>query len=248
MQKVRRPSCDRRHYPLCEADDCYCKRHFPNRSGGREIEVFDNDKNTYMILCEHAISSTEIEICGICDRKMFTESVNAKLETKICASCFETYMPGYVRKQIKIHACNILDMLPDLLQELKMEINQENWETCTICSLQRPNLEEFESISDDIFQWNQLSSIDPKFMSFFNFFASWAHGQILEERASKKNRKAMRQIVASDRFKVLFSSLSNEEALKMSKRLRIKEVDMKLLNDGTVYEVLQWIQTNSYLL
>ena len=48
-------------YPSCEADDCYCKRHWPNRSGGDEFSVIDNDTDgSKTIRCETEIGRAHV--------------------------------------------------------------------------------------------------------------------------------------------------------------------------------------------
>jgi len=66
-------------YPNCEFEDCYCKRHYPNRSGGEELEVVDR-YGEILIYCEVAIANHyEIEhTCAFCKRYMIGKGLMLK--------------------------------------------------------------------------------------------------------------------------------------------------------------------------
>ena len=66
-------------YPKCEFEDCYCKRHYPNRSGGDELEVVDED-GEILIYCEVAIENCDEckHKCAFCNRFMIGSGLKLK--------------------------------------------------------------------------------------------------------------------------------------------------------------------------
>ena len=81
-------------YPSCEADDCYCKRHWPNRSGGDELSVIDNDTDgSKTIRCETAIhNDDDITTCSFCEKYMLGPGMRlpGKFMYIICVRCQDT--------------------------------------------------------------------------------------------------------------------------------------------------------------
>lgn len=90
-------------YPNCEEDDCYCKRHWPNRSGGEEYKVVNNSKNgEYKIICEVGINNhTFIQgKCYLCNKWMIGSGldieISKKEQYKVCVRCcYVTYTDDF---------------------------------------------------------------------------------------------------------------------------------------------------------
>lgn len=75
-------------YPACEEDDCYCKRHWPNRSGGEEHWVVDNRDGSLTVRCETAINGdADIDGCDICERWMIGVDMQLHDNYKVCMRC-----------------------------------------------------------------------------------------------------------------------------------------------------------------
>ena len=81
-------------YPSCEADDCYCQNHWPNRSGGEEFKaVNNNEEGDYMWLCPmgyeyHRWADGKCDACG---KFMVYNSLDIylspELSKKLCVRC-----------------------------------------------------------------------------------------------------------------------------------------------------------------
>lgn len=80
---------EKHEYPACEADDCYCKRHWPNRSGGDEHWVVDNEcDGDLTVRCETAIDNDgEITKCDICERWMIGVDMRLHDAYAVCMRC-----------------------------------------------------------------------------------------------------------------------------------------------------------------
>src|SRR3989338_6825226 len=81
---------ERYTYPLCEEDDCYCKRHWPDRGGrGYEHSVIDNDNNgPNTVRCDTALhSNSDITTCSFCEKYMLGAGMWLHGKFNICARC-----------------------------------------------------------------------------------------------------------------------------------------------------------------
>lgn len=76
-------------YPSCEQSDCYCQNHWPNRSGGREHSVINNeDDGEKTIRCEVAIHNCDdITTCAFCEKYMLGSGLYLYGEYVICVRC-----------------------------------------------------------------------------------------------------------------------------------------------------------------
>jgi hypothetical protein len=76
-------------YPACEEEDCYCRNHWPNRSGGEEHWVIDNYNNgDKTVRCDVAIDNDpNIDVCSCCEYWMVGNGFSIGDELSICIRC-----------------------------------------------------------------------------------------------------------------------------------------------------------------
>jgi len=103
---------EKHEYPACEEDDCYCKRHWPSRSGGEEHKVVDNNTcGEITIRCDVAIdSNTDVNNCAFCERYMIGKGLRFTEEIEYCVRCCK-YLPEFFLKYFD--NCKFLETFTD---------------------------------------------------------------------------------------------------------------------------------------
>lgn len=74
-------------YPNCEEDDCYCKRNWPDRSGGKEHKVVDNYIGEYITLCDVALKHRQHTVCDYCKKFCVESGLTIDGEFNLCVMC-----------------------------------------------------------------------------------------------------------------------------------------------------------------
>lgn len=108
-------------YPACEEDDCYCRRHFPNRSGGDELKVVNNEEDgEYTIRCETAIDNNDDirKHCYFCEKWMIGSAMTIGKE-KWCLRCvLDLWSPDlsdYFKDAFEKNPCLVFEIIPNHL-------------------------------------------------------------------------------------------------------------------------------------
>ncbi len=224
-------------YPKCEADDCYCKRHFPNRSGGEEHEVYDTVKSEWIILCDVALDNKEeVSDCALKDHKMLgslfldlgssRSDSNAKHEPecRICWLCVDTWLDLYVKDSFQEHPCLFYKML-NYNDSFYNDFTE--WENCEQCKNKYLPLEYWIDVlpivGSDWVKWlkgefiEDYPSPSPKFREWLSQFPSWYHAKKLSKRMAKKRKLEENQITFASDLQKYIPSLTMDQTRSISK-------------------------------
>lgn len=104
-------------YPLCDEDDCYCRRHWPDRSGGEEEQVVNNDDHGWKVWrCQVALNQGDYDSCHICDRWMMGSCLSFDdADMKICVRCFKNNFHQFIESRLKEDPCFLVKLFNDPL-------------------------------------------------------------------------------------------------------------------------------------
>lgn len=119
-------------YPNCEYDDCYCKRHWPNRSGGDELLVV-NEQGDIVVYCETAINNDDDVSykCSYCDRWMIGYGFKIDSEHRYCAHCTGKMNLREYFLSVFNDDCSVFTILPHETDAfIKTDTTTEQCEKC----------------------------------------------------------------------------------------------------------------------
>jgi len=123
-------------YPACEADDCYCKRHWPSRSGGDENWVVDNNCDGDLVVrCDTAIDNDDdINKCDICERWMIGVDMQLHDAYAVCMRCTDKLDFIEIFTKIVDTACKCFVSFPEWEEDFSLIDPQLQRGPCLECN------------------------------------------------------------------------------------------------------------------
>lgn len=93
-------------YPLCEEDDCYCQRHWPDRSGGEEHKVVNNDEEGELTWrCDVAIANGDYKKCDFCGKWTMGSGLELPIKYRMCMRCCYDGFDEFLEQKFKEDPC-----------------------------------------------------------------------------------------------------------------------------------------------
>lgn len=83
------PRGEKFYAPACDEEDCYCKNHWPDRSGGKEVWILDNGSMSKTVRCQVSLENGDYTSCSYCERWMTDDGFPLKPEYMLCYRCFD---------------------------------------------------------------------------------------------------------------------------------------------------------------
>lgn len=211
-------------YPLCDGIDCYYKRHFPARQNDRqEKNVIDYEKDSHEILCNLCMDDYNIDICNCCSQHFIGPSFhylkNGKDKIYICRECVDDYWELY-KSDKECLLCNT-------------EISEDCNYLCDTCHEICYTKFAFQTWSlDDLYKnLPNLIEIKPELNEVFQGFEDFVNQRLKKEENKKLQATIEKQIEVQHLLKRFIPSMSEDDTIKVSKRLKVDDYHIFKINE-----------------
>jgi hypothetical protein len=257
-------------YPLCEEDDCYCKRHWPNRSGGDEHKVVNNDEEgEYTWRCDVAIDNGDYQKCMICEHFMTGEGLNLSKSDKICVRCcsdlWSQDFHDFLVDQTKKDPCILFKLFDFAFINPEQPQDEEGF-FCVKCDKTHmtpdfedngfyycPKPEDMVFLDgrqrclsrlNDLLRQVKDKYNNPLHTFFFEDWVEFKQECRQKRREQKKEKKNQTKEKAKRMIRSFLPTATEDQAQKIvNKKQRFNESDIdKLQNEHDILKFIEWLK------
>lgn len=240
-------------YPRCEEDDCYCKRHWPNRSGGKEHKVIDNENcGEYTIRCQVWVDNYHPKKCAVCEKYMIDSPLYfPDSDMEVCVRCtasddlfFDFFMDKFKEDRcflVKMFDHSFIfpdDTLEDTIDCEKcgrrhLEMDPED---NMLIYPKYTSFELFDGSQECIEMLPELMETIPSFHKIMKEWVVYAREKIRTKRRDKNRQRDVDVRTAMRVIKYFLPKATDSEAHQLAKR-------KKTLNSipKSVTSFLEWL-------
>lgn len=252
-------------WPKCEYNNCYCKNHFPDRSGGPVEKVLMED-GSYKLYCQVARENDEdLSYCDICNHNFEGEGlyfldkdgdVDISFCIRCCANHYSTHLEEYLLQLENEHPCELLEMF-----NLSGAFEDKEKNICGKCNKTFPNLREL-FITDYIIDnaclnggfrkfLGELSEKmkDPANVDLKNYllgFKKFKREKLLQRNIQKAQDAEYLRLKAKRVIRRFFpSSTPEDQELILAKRKRLVDSELDtLFKTQNFIEFVEWLRND----